>query len=150
MTTKPSVSASGFTAISNKFAHLPNGIIRHIVSYTGAIYKKRNGKYMGQILKDDPRYVKLNTIPKKSISYIPYSDHLPWGYATSYVELNKYTRKSEYYMAFCVAISTYPKKNREVIGYYHIIHNETTGQKRRYAHVVDYQLDTGVETSYPN
>ena len=30
--------------VSPIFANLPNGIIREIVSYTGATYKKRNGK----------------------------------------------------------------------------------------------------------
>ena len=49
--------------ISPIFAYLPNGIIREIVSYTGATYKKRNGKYMGQIPKEDPRYTLLCTIP---------------------------------------------------------------------------------------
>ena len=53
--------------ISTQFAYLPNGIIRHIVAYTGATYKKRNGKYMGQIPKDDRRYALLLTIPTKSI-----------------------------------------------------------------------------------
>ena len=54
------------TTISNKFAYLPNGIIREIISYTGATYKKRNGKYIGQIPKNDIRYVLLLTIPKKT------------------------------------------------------------------------------------
>ena len=49
--------------VSNIFAHLPNGIIREIVSYTGATYKKRNGKYIGQISKDDPRYAMVKNIP---------------------------------------------------------------------------------------
>jgi hypothetical protein len=49
--------------ISPIFAYLPNGIIREIVSYTGATYKKRNGKYMGQIPKEDARYTLLCTIP---------------------------------------------------------------------------------------
>ena len=49
--------------ISPIFAYLPNGIIREIVSYTGATYKKRNGKYMGQIPKEDARYKILRTIP---------------------------------------------------------------------------------------
>ena len=64
---KPSTDASGFPAISKKFAYLPNGIIREIVAYTGATYKKRNGKYMGQIPKTDPRLVLLLKIPKKNI-----------------------------------------------------------------------------------
>ena len=49
--------------ISPIFTYLPNGIIREIVSYTGATYKKRNGKYMGQIPKEDVRYKILRTIP---------------------------------------------------------------------------------------
>ena len=49
--------------ISHIFAYLPNGIIREIVSYTGATYKKRNGKYIGQIPKEDARYKILRTIP---------------------------------------------------------------------------------------
>ena len=53
--------------ISTKFAYLPNGIIRNIIAYTGATYKKRNGKYMGQIPKNDLRYVLLLTIPLKII-----------------------------------------------------------------------------------
>ena len=51
--------------LSQKFAHLPNGIIRESISYTSATYKKRNGKYIGQILKSDIRYVLLLKIPKK-------------------------------------------------------------------------------------
>ena len=49
--------------LQNIFAHLPNGIIREIISYTGATYKKRNGKYIGQIPKDDPRYAMVKNIP---------------------------------------------------------------------------------------
>ena len=54
--------------ISTKFAYLPNGIIREIIAYTGAKYKKRNGKYMGQIPKNDPRFTLLSNIPKKQIN----------------------------------------------------------------------------------
>jgi hypothetical protein len=128
------------TTVSKKFAHLPNGIIRHIVSYTGATYKKRNGKYMGQIPKDDPRYAILNTIPRGDTAFAPYSDHLPYSYATNYVEFNRNSPKSNCYMFFCVAISTYPNEGREVIGYYHVIQNEITGERRRYTHEVNYIL----------
>jgi len=55
------------TALSNKFAHLPNGIIREIVAYAGFVLKMRNGKIMIQIPKDDPRYTLLQTIPAKTI-----------------------------------------------------------------------------------
>ena len=54
--------------LSPKFAYLPNGIIREIVAYTGATFKKRNGKYMGQIPKTDPRFALLLKIPKKKMN----------------------------------------------------------------------------------
>jgi len=80
---KPSTSASGFPVIiSKKFAYLPNGIIREIIAYTGATYKKRNGKYMGQIPKTDPRFALLLKIPKKLIHV---NDH----HFNSYVELTR-------------------------------------------------------------
>jgi hypothetical protein len=53
--------------LSKKFAYLPNGIIREIISYTGATYKRRNGKYIGQIPKNDPRYAIIKKIPKMEI-----------------------------------------------------------------------------------
>jgi len=58
--------------VTNIFAHLPNGIIREIISYTGATYKKRNGKYIGQIPKNDPRYAIIKKIPRieKKSSFI--------------------------------------------------------------------------------
>ena len=58
--------------ISKKFAYLPNGIIREIIAYTGATYKKRNGKYMGQIPKTDPRFGLLLKIPVKEFSVNDY------------------------------------------------------------------------------
>ena len=58
--------------ISPIFAYLPNGIIREIVAYTGATYKKRNGKYMGQIPKTDPRFALLLKIPVKEFSVNDY------------------------------------------------------------------------------
>lgn len=58
--------------ISKKFAYLPNGIIREIIAYTGATYKKRNGKYMGQIPKTDPRFALLLKIPTKKFSVNDY------------------------------------------------------------------------------
>ena len=70
--------------ISTKFAYLPNGVIRNIIAYTGATYKKRNGKYMGQIPKDDPRYVLLLTIPTKMI----------WTEITQAISTYKYFQSS--------------------------------------------------------
>ena len=73
-----------------KFAYLPNGIIREIIAYTGATYKKRNGKYMGQIPKTDPRFALLLKIPKKQIIV---NDHLVSNpnckYFTSWVSLTR-------------------------------------------------------------
>ena len=55
--------------LSTKFAKLPNEIIREIAQYAGIKY--RNGKYMVQIPKDDPRYHILSQIPPKKIYYEP-------------------------------------------------------------------------------
>lgn len=60
--------------ISPIFAYLPNGIIREIVSYTGATYKKRNGKYIGQIPKEDARYKILRTIPIETVYFNEHGD----------------------------------------------------------------------------
>ena len=60
--------------ISPIFAYLPNGIIREIVSYTGATYKKRNGEYMGQIPKEDARYTLLRTIPIGTVYFHEHGD----------------------------------------------------------------------------
>ena len=72
LTEKSSTDTSDFPAISKKFAYLPNGIIREIIAYTGATYKKRNGKYMGQIPKTDPRFALLLKIPTKKFSVNDY------------------------------------------------------------------------------
>ena len=107
--------------ISPLFAYLPNGIIREIVAYTGATYKKRNGKYMGQIPKTDPRLVLLLKIPKKNI-YV--NDHLVSNpnckYFTSWVNL---TRIHERHLTIRLAVFgvTYTNDpiygNRETIDY---------------------------------
>jgi len=80
--------------LSPKFAYLPNGIIREIIAYTGATYKKRNGKYMGQIPKTDPRIAMLLKIPKKNIEV---NNHLVSNpncrYFTSYVTLTRIGQK---------------------------------------------------------
>ena len=75
--------------ISTKFAYLPNGIIRNIIAYTGATYKKRNGKYMGQIPKSDIRYVLLLTIPTKMIWTEISQDRSTYQYFQSSVILTR-------------------------------------------------------------
>jgi len=59
------------------FAYLPYGIIREIIAYTGVKFKKRNGKYMGQIPNTDPRFALLLMIPKKKISVLDRPDFCP-------------------------------------------------------------------------
>ena len=75
------------------FAHLPNGIIREIVAYTGATFKCRNGKYMGQIPKNDPRYALLYKIPPKIILV---GQQSPYTYFTSTALLFKDDRFDVY------------------------------------------------------
>lgn len=48
---------------------LPQEIIRHILSYSDA-FKWRNGKYIGQIPKNDRRYKLLQKIPRQIITGI--------------------------------------------------------------------------------
>ena len=76
-------------AISPIFAYLPNGIIREIVAYTGATYKKRNGKYMGQIPRTDPRYALLSAIPQKTFWFLDRPPHCV--FFTSSVILSRIT-----------------------------------------------------------
>ena len=77
------------TTLSYKFAYLPNGIIRDIISYVGVTYKKRNGKYIGQIPRDDARYTLLSKLNKLACFRYPdryeYSGNLPqyWTYSYS-------------------------------------------------------------------
>jgi hypothetical protein len=100
--------------ISPIFAYLPNGIIREIVAYTGATYKKRNGKYMGQIPKTDPRHALLLTIPKKNI-YV--NDHLVSNpnrtYVTSWVNL---TRIHERHLTIRLAVFGVTYTNDPIYG----------------------------------
>jgi hypothetical protein len=111
--------------VSNKFAHLPNGIIREIVAYTGATFKKRNGKYMGQIPKDDLRYALLHTIPKKIITFAH-------NCANSYINLKQ---NSENNLNFIMNVNI-GRYNGEI----EIIKNFTvgdrkTGRMRTYQHL---------------
>jgi hypothetical protein len=50
--------------MTTTLASLPKDIVNHILDYTGQI-RYRQGKYMNQIARDDPRYELLLTIPSK-------------------------------------------------------------------------------------
>ena len=110
--------------LSPIFAYLPNGIVREIIAYTGATYKKRNGKYMGQIPKTDPRIALLLKIPKKNIEV---NNHLASNpncrYFTSWVTLTRigeryYKNPTVRLMVFGVTYINDPiYGNRETIEY---------------------------------
>lgn len=57
------------------YHNLPIDIINIILLYDGTI-KFRNGKYMNQIEKEDPRYDLLNKVQKPDILYICPSEEL--------------------------------------------------------------------------
>ncbi len=63
--TEPKTSHLAPFSCSIQLAKLPDDIIREIAQYTGL--KNRNGKYMVQIPKNDPRYSILEQIPSKKI-----------------------------------------------------------------------------------
>uniref|UniRef100_A0A6C0ELY9 Uncharacterized protein n=1 Tax=viral metagenome TaxID=1070528 RepID=A0A6C0ELY9_9ZZZZ len=109
----------GRPTISPIFAYLPNGIIREIVAYTGASYKKRNGKYMGQIPRTDPRYALLSAIPQKTFWFLERPPHCV--FFTSKVILSRITETCPIHVSLEVIGSKYTNDpdcgNTEVICY---------------------------------
>jgi hypothetical protein len=97
------------TTLSNKFAHLPNGIIREIVAYAGFVLKMRNGKIMIQIPKDDPRYTQLQTIPAKTILSENRRDF--FAYATLTRNENKHRHR------IYIEVSQFAHKGNELLNY---------------------------------
>ena len=105
--------------LSPKFAYLPNGIIREIVAYTGATFKKRNGKYMGQIPKTDPRFALLLKIPKKKMNVTNLPQLLPnCKYFNAWVHLNPFGHPKVRLSVFGITYINDPiLGNRETIQY---------------------------------
>jgi hypothetical protein len=97
------------TTLSNKFAHLPNGIIREIVAYAGLKLKMRNGKFMIQISQQDPRYAIIQSIPVKTILSENRRDF--FAYVTLTRKENK--RRHRIYME----ISQFAYKGKEFLNY---------------------------------
>ena len=123
--------------LSNVFAHLPNGIIRYIVAYTGATYKKRNGKYMGQIPKNDPRYEILRTRP--NIKLHCYDEYANQKCHTIYIDM-KANDSSGLFVLFRISLLSETHNHdkpseREWIMYRLIVYNDTTGLQRSYEHI---------------
>ena len=99
--------------ISPLFAYLPNGIIREIVAFTGATYKKRNGKYMGQIPKTDPRNDLLLKIPKKN-DYLVSNPNCK--YFTSWVNLTSIDERGNMRLNVQLAVFGVTYTNDPVLG----------------------------------
>ena len=107
--------------ISPIFTYLPNGIIREIVSYTGATYKKRNGKYMGQIPKEDARYKILRTIPPiRTVYFNEDPNHKHFNYIINFT----------------------PNRFYEIVGYHHDGEDKILYSLTIYGCVIESQLSS--------
>ena len=117
--------------ITNKFAYLPNDVIREIVSYTGT-YKIRNGKYMRQIPKDDTRYAKLLTIPIINC----FNNNLGYGgvYRTrSHVHLKKWFDDGLwiiYITVYAVYHADENQKHLDIVRHSFVVYNDNTEELR--------------------
>jgi len=114
------------TTLSNKFALLPNGIIREIVAYAGLILKMRNGKIMIQIPKDDPRYTQLQTIPAKTILYECRRDFF------AYVTLTRKENKHHHHIY--MEVSQFAHKGKELLNYNFYVDDEISKTRYRNYH----------------
>jgi len=122
------------TTLSNKFAHLPNGIIREIVAYAGLVLKMRNGKIMIQIPKDDPRYTQLQTIPAKTILSENRRDF--FAYVTLTRKENKHRHR------IYMEVSQFAYKGKEFLNYNFYVNDVIN--KARYR---NYHWREGVTTN---
>jgi len=113
--------------VSPIFAYLPNGIIRDIVAYTGVTFKKRNGKYMGQIPKDDFRYSTLLTIPKRIVT-------IGLNYANTYINL-KYDSDTNMNVVMNISVCIH-NQNIEIIKNFTICDGNTRCM-RTYQHLAN-------------
>lgn len=97
------------TTISNKFALLPNGIIREIVAYAGLVLKMRNGKFMIQISQQDPRYAIIQSIPAKTILSENRRDFF------AYVTLTR--KENKHHHRIYMEVSKFAYKGKELLNY---------------------------------
>lgn len=107
---------------------LPSDIVKEIADYTG-IVKIRNGKYMTQIAKTDPRYDILKTIPQKKIfPKTPMRNFistviLSGGFSFQcshciYLDVSGISYNGEDYIDYSVYVINYSDKNRRRNYYY--------------------------------
>jgi hypothetical protein len=123
--------------LSTKFAYLPNGIIREIIEYTGVTFKKRNGTYMGQISKTDPRYVLLLKIPLKNIIYGPESFEY-YKYFSSDVLLFQDDRNNNYTIRIQVSGLIYGRNKKTTFEHRFVVYD---GNSRPRHYEYDEDID---------
>ena len=124
--------------LSEKFAYLPDEIIRQILCYTD-VYKERNGKLMQQIQKNDPRYAIIQTIFEKMKDTFSESYNYGIKIDTTYVILKtNFVPDCNIVLRVSISETTspFPTPKYSLVTNNYLIRNHITGKLRSYHHII--------------
>lgn len=124
--------------LSEKFAYLPDEIIRQILCYTD-VYKERNGKLMQQIQKNDPRYAIIQTIFEKMKDTFSESYNYGIKIDTTYVILKtNFVPDCNIVLRVSISETTspFPTPKYSLVTNNYMIRNQITGKLRSYHHII--------------
>ena len=124
--------------LSEKFAYLPDEIIRQILCYTD-VYKERNGKLMQQIQKNDPRYAIIQTIFEKMKDTFSESYNYGIKIDTTYVILKtNFVPDCNIVLRVSISETTspFPTPKYSLVTKNYLIRNTITGKLHSYHHII--------------